>query len=266
MASLVIGIDVGAATTKALVMRDSDILGSCIIDTGASVNKACDTVIEEAMKKAGETGNKADYVVSTGWGRDGVLFADKTVSEILCHAKGARFLIPQARSIIDIGGQDSKVIGIDENGNVFSFAMNDKCAAGTGRFFEVMANVLEIKLTDIGDLALKSEDPCEISSTCTVFAETEVVAHRATGRSVEDLIGGIVQSVAKRVAVMSRQVNLKPQLIFTGGVAKNKGVKRALEACLGLEMVIPEEPQIVGALGAAIIASEEVKKKEQVPI
>ena len=260
MGSLVAGVDIGAATAKALIMNDGHILGYFIMDTGASVAKAADTVINEALERAKASRGDLGYVVATGWGRDGVPFADKKVSEIICHAKGARFLIPEAKSIIDIGGQDSKAISIDENGNVFSFAMNDKCAAGTGRFFEVMSDVLEVGLKEFGNIALKSSDPCDISSTCTVFAETEVVAHRAEGRTVEDLVAGIVWSVARRVAMMARPVNLKPELIFTGGVAKNAGVKKALEKEVGLEMLIPDEPQIVGALGAAILAKAEVNK------
>lgn len=260
MSSLVAGVDVGAATSKALIMSDSQVLGYFIMDTGASVAKASNIVVEEALKTVGASQSDLGYVVSTGWGRDGVSFADKRVSEIICHAKGARFLIPEARSIIDIGGQDSKAISVDENGNVFSFVMNDRCAAGTGRFLEVMAKVLEVELTEIGAIALKSKDPCEISSTCTVFAETEVVAYRAEGRPVEDLLAGIVRSVARRVAMMAGSVNLSPELIFTGGVAKNIGVRKALEREVGLEMVIPEEPQIVGALGAAILAKAELSK------
>ena len=256
----VVGVDVGAATAKALAMNDGQVLGYFIMSTGPSVAKASHTVLEEVLTKAGGSRSDIEYVVATGWGRDGVSFANKKVSEIICHAKGAFFLIPETKSIIDIGGQDSKAISLDENGNIFSFVMNDKCAAGTGRFFEVMAKVLEIELTEIGDMALKSKDPCEISSTCTVFAETEVVAHRATGRSVEDLIAGIVRASARRVAVMARQVNPRPVLVFSGGVAKNIGVKKALERELGLEMVIPDEPQIVGALGAAILAKAELAK------
>jgi predicted CoA-substrate-specific enzyme activase len=179
---LVLGVDIGAATAKALAMSNGQVLGYYIMATGASVAKASYTVREEVLRKAGGSQSDIECVVATGWGRDGVPFADRKASEITCHAKGAFWLIPEARSIIDVGGQDSKAISLDEKGNMLKFAMNDKCAAGTGRFFEVMAKVLEVELTEIGDIALKSEDPCVISSTCTVFAETEVVAHRAEGR------------------------------------------------------------------------------------
>lgn len=251
---LVLGVDIGAATAKALAMSDGQVLSYFIMATGASVAKASQTVCDEVLRKAGGTQSDIEYVVATGWGRDGVPFANKKVSEITCHAKGAFWLIPEARSIIDVGGQDSKAISLDDNGNISKFVMNDKCAAGTGRFFEVMAKVLEVELTDIGNIALKSGEPCVISSTCTVFAETEVVAHRAEGRSVEDLIAGIVRASAMRVAILARGVDPRPILVFTGGVAKNVGFKKALERELGLDIVIPEEPQIVGALGAAIMA------------
>ena len=258
MGSLVAGVDIGAATSKALLLSDGQVLSYFIMETGPIVAQASSTVIEEVLSRIGASRGDLKYVVSTGWGRDGVPFANKKVSEIICHAKGAHFLIPGVRSIIDIGGQDSKAISLDENGTLFSFVMNDKCAAGTGRFFEVMAKVLEVELTEIGVISLKSKKPCQISSTCTVFAETEVVAHRAEGSPVEDLLAGIIWASAKRVAVMARQVNPVPKLVFTGGVAKNVGVKKALEEQLGLEMVVPEEPQIIGALGAALLAQAEL--------
>ena len=257
---LVAGVDVGAATTKAAVMSDGCITGYVIIPTGADVEKAAKVVITESTEKSGISVGDLDYIIATGWGRRGVPFAHKTVTEIRCHAKGANFLIPETRSIIDIGGQDSKAMSIDEKGEVLSFVMNDKCAAGTGRFLEVMAGVLEVKLEEMGALSLTSKDPCMISSTCTIFAETEVVALRAQKRPREDLIAGINNAVARRVVQMGRQTSFPKEVVFTGGVAKNAGIKKALEDELGTKILVSEEPQIVGALGAALLAKVEILK------
>lgn len=251
------GVDVGAATAKTVIERDRQILAFSIIPTGYDVKLAAEQVTLEAMEIAGlpRSIDELDYVVSTGYARSAVAFAHKTTTEIICHAKGAHFMLPDARTIIDIGGQDSKAIELDDEGNVKDFFMNDKCAAGTGRFLDVMADVLQVgSIDNMGPLSLESQEPCTISSTCTIFAETEVVSLRAEGRSREDLIAGVHQAIVSRVAVMARQLNIRPTVIFTGGVAKNIGVKRALEGELGIDIVVPEEPQITGALGAALIA------------
>ena len=257
---LVAGIDVGAATAKALIMGGGSVLSYFIMPTGASVKQAAEVVFEESLRRAGVQRSNLDYVLATGWGRHGVGFANKTATEIWCHAKGIHFLIPGASSIIDIGGQDSKAINIDDEGDVVNFIMNDKCAAGTGRFCEVMAVILHLKIEDLGEIALSSDKPVSISSTCTVFAETELVAHRAEGESVENLTAGVMQSIAKRVAGMALQIRPTEKAVFTGGVAKNIGVKKFLEKELGLELIVPEEPQITGALGAALVAKTELEK------
>ncbi|MEE8471128.1 MAG: acyl-CoA dehydratase activase [Dehalococcoidia bacterium] len=185
--------------------------------------------------------------------------ANKAASEIICHARGVNLLIPAVRTVIDIGGQDSKVIQVREDGTVSDFVMNDKCAAGTGRFLEVMAGALGLDIEEMGPISLTSKEPCLISTTCTIFAETEMVSLRADGRTREDLVGGIHKAVASRVAVMGRTVGYREQVVFTGGVAKNLGVKDSLEAAIGLPILIPEEPQIVGALGAALLAGTELE-------
>ncbi|MFA4916771.1 MAG: acyl-CoA dehydratase activase [Syntrophales bacterium] len=261
-AKLYAGVDVGAATAKTVIFSDGKMLGYKVIPTGHSVSRAAMEVTKLALENAGIELNGRQfneifsYVVSTGYGRDGVQFSDKAVTEIMCHAKGVYFLIPGARSIIDIGGQDSKVIGLDENGIVSRFIMNDKCAAGTGRFLEVMAEVLGVKLANMGKEALSSNDPCKVSTTCTIFAESEVVSLRAEGRKREDLVAGIVRAVASRVAVMGRSMGFRDEVVFTGGVAKNIGVKAAFEQEIGKNIVVSDEPQIMGALGAAIYAAE----------
>lgn len=255
------GVDVGAATTKTAILNDKDMVGYCIQPTGAIVEKTIKLVTDIALEEAGIQMGQLDYVVSTGWGRSGVSFAQKSVTEIACHGAGASWLYPDVRTIIDIGGQDSKAISVDENGRVIDFTMNDKCAAGTGRFLEVISGILETHVTKIGELALKSQNPCQISSTCTVFAETEVVSNRARGRSVEDLVAGVIKSMIKRVVQMAMRVKVKDKVVFTGGVAKNVGARKFLEDELKTEVEVSPEPQIMGALGAALLARKEVVQK-----
>jgi predicted CoA-substrate-specific enzyme activase len=257
----VAGIDIGAGTAKAVIMDNEEIIGSAIVPVSGDINKAVEGVIGEALGKAGLARDKLDYTVSTGWGRDAVPFADNTTTEIICHASGVHHLIPQARTIIDIGAQDSKVIRINDKGRVADFVMNDKCAAGTGRFLEVMAHVLGLKIEEMGPLSLTSKNVCNISSTCTVFAETEVVSLRAQGKAVEDLIAGIHRSIASRVIIMGANISMGQEAVFTGGVAKNTGVQKALEEAGKLKCIVPEEPQITGALGAALIAQAESKAR-----
>lgn len=257
---LVAGVDVGAATAKTVIMSDGKILGQAVIPTGDRIVTAAEKVTRLALEKAGMWrdgfGFKTnfDYVISTGYGRHGVPFANKAVTEIICHAKGAYYLLPATRTIIDIGGQDSKAIGLDKKGDVIDFVMNDKCAAGTGRFLEVMAQVLGVTIEELGPVALTSKNPCQISSTCTIFAESEMVSLRAEGKPREDLIAGIVRAVSSRVVVMGRTVGFRRDIVFTGGVAKNIGVKEALEEEIQMEIIVPEEPQTMGALGAALLA------------
>lgn len=254
---LVAGIDVGATTAKAVILGEGGIIGYSIKPVGHDVKLVANKVIQEALEKAGLSIsiNGLNYIVSTGYARGSIDFANKTVTEIICHAKGAHFVIPSTRFIIDMGGQDSKAIEVDPEGNVTNFAMNDKCAAGTGRFLEVMAQALEVGSVDeMGPIALKSNEPCLISSTCTVFAETEVVVLRAEGKDRKDLIAGVHKAVASRVAAMVSSLTLRPDAVFTGGVAKNIGVKRFLEEEIGMELLVPDEPQFIGALGAALFA------------
>lgn len=260
----VMGVDVGAAASKALVLDGDNILGYSIKHTGADVTETAIKVAEEALRQAGIPREALDYIVSTGWGRFGVDFADRAESEIICHALGAHYFIPEAKGVIDIGGQDSKAILLDENGMVTDFIMNDKCAAGTGRFIETLCNILEIKLEDVGELALKSKNPCLMSSTCVVFAETEVVAYRAKKRPIEDIVAGVLRSLVKRVYAMACHINLhtvKKGIVFTGGTAKNPGLVKFLSEEFDTEFIIPKEPQIVGALGAALIAKQELKRR-----
>lgn len=252
------GVDVGAATAKAVVVSDGKVLGYAIMPTGHDVKLAAERVTAEALErsKVDRRIEELDYIISTGYARSAVDFSSRAVTEIICHAKGAHFLVAGVRTVIDIGGQDSKAIELDDRGNVQDFVMNDKCAAGTGRFLEVMANVLQVgSIDDMGPMSLNSREPCSVSSTCTIFAESEVVSLRAAGTSREDLIAGVHRAIASRVALMASRLDIRPHVVFTGGVAKNVGVKQALEEALGLSVAVPDEPQIIGALGAALIAA-----------
>jgi predicted CoA-substrate-specific enzyme activase len=257
------GIDIGAATTKAVILKDNSLLSFSIMPTGYSVIKAGKAAIRQALENVDISFDDLEYIISTGYGRRATSFANKAMTEIICHASGVSSVMEGIKTVIDIGGQDSKIIGLDENGNVINFAMNDKCAAGTGRFLEVMAGVLGTKIGEMGSISLTSRDPCEISSTCTIFAESEMVSLRAEGRSREDLIAGIHKAMCHRVVIMGKAVGFRKNVAFTGGVAKNVGIVKAMEAEIGVEILVPEKPQIMGALGAAILAKDELGKQAQ---
>jgi len=251
------GVDVGSLSTEAVILDDSaEIVSSAITFTGSSSRKAAERCWEEALGKAGVTGGEVNFTVSTGYGRKQVPFADKAVTEITCHARGALHFFPSARTIIDIGGQDTKTISIDSNGRVQNFLMNDKCAAGTGRFLEVMSRTLEVGLEEMGPLSLESKRGLSISNMCTVFAESEVVSLVAEGNLVEDILWGLHDSVALRTVGLLDQMGREPDIVMSGGVAKNRGVVEAIERRLGTRLYMAVEPQIVGAVGAALVARE----------
>jgi predicted CoA-substrate-specific enzyme activase len=246
------GIDVGAATTKVLLFQDGEITGYRVAATGFDFLTAARNMFDELLASTNIGREEIGKVYATGYGRNSISFADKSISEITAHAKGTSFLFPGVRGIIDVGGQDSKVIVV-EDGKVTDFLMNDKCAAGTGKFLEYTAKALEVPINDLGSLALKSLHPADITSMCTVFAESEVISLRARGITKEDIAAGLIASIAERVLVMAKRVGLKEHIAFVGGVAKNAGMKAALEKELGVTLYVPFEPQITGALGAAIV-------------
>ena len=251
---ITVGIDVGSITTKAAMVEDGKLVGDRIISTGYNAKDAGKTVFDDILADMGIATSAIDGIVSTGYGRNSVGFADKAITEITCHAVGAHYLSPDVRSVIDIGGQDSKAISIDENGGVKNFAMNDKCAAGTGRFLEVMANALQVDLEDFGKFSLSAQHPSKISSLCTVFAESEVISLISNGEKRKNIIAGIHESIASRVVAMSNRVGMTAPIMMTGGVAKNVGVLKALEAKLGQHIEVSEKTQVTGAIGAALIA------------
>jgi predicted CoA-substrate-specific enzyme activase len=252
---IVAGVDIGSLTAKAVIL-DTDILGYAIMPTGSDVTAVAEHALAAALAKAGLRRDQLAAVVSTGYGRAKVPLAEKSVTEITCDAKGAYHLFPGTRMVIDIGGQDSKVISLDQAGRVIDFAMNDKCAAGTGRFLEVMAQALELELNELGPVSLKHKKQVIISSMCTVFAESEVVSLIAEGYPKEDIINGLHQAIAKRVSAMAQSLRVEKGVTLGGGVAKNTGVVRALEQNLKVRVKVPPEPQIIAALGAAICAQE----------
>jgi (R)-2-hydroxyacyl-CoA dehydratese activating ATPase len=252
--SLVAGIDIGAATAKAVILNGTEVISSHVMPTGESIKKTAEFIMQQVLDETGLSLHDIRYIIATGYGRRKVEFSNEVITELSCHAKGVNFLIPEARTVIDIGGQDSKVIELDQNGNIGNFAMNDKCAAGTGRFLEVMARVLNADIGDIGSISLNGLEPCQISNTCTVFAESEMITLRAEGETRENILGGIHYAMAHRVVIMGNPVGFKNLIVFTGGVAKNIGMKKALQDRIRKDILVPENPQIIGALGAAIIA------------
>lgn len=255
----VAGIDSGSTTTNVAVLdRNGKIVDSAIVRTGAKAQKGAEKAME-ALKIPRE---EIASIVATGYGRKNIDFADGCITEITCHARGAFHQDPSVRTIIDIGGQDSKVIALDENGNVLTFAMNDKCAAGTGRFLENMAKVLETDLPGISEAGLSWKEDLTISSMCTVFAESEVVSLIADNKQISDIVHGLNKSVASKTIALSRRVHGKSRYMMTGGVARNKGVVQALEAMLGEPLLKPEIPDLCGAVGAALFALDALKGVE----
>ena len=253
---IVAGLDIGSITTETVILRDGEVLTSIIMPTGANSRTAGERCLSAALKKAGLKQEEVSAIVTTGYGRASFPQATKMITEITCHARGAYFVNPKTRTVIDIGGQDSKVIRLDAQGRNVDFQMNDKCAAGTGRFLEVMAHALEVKVEELGRLSLGAPRTIKISSMCTVFAESEVVSLIADDQPKEVIIRGLHDSIADRVLGMVNRVGIEEEVTLTGGVAKNEGVARALEERLGVRMFIPPEPQMIGALGAALLARD----------
>ncbi len=252
---LTAGIDIGSITAKAAIVESGKILGTRVIFTGYNAQAAGIKVYEELLSENGLAKSAVAKIVSTGYGRNSVKFADKIFTEIMAHAAGASFLDPGVKTIIDIGGQDSKAISLDEKGKVKNFVMNDKCAAGTGRFLEVMARAMEVNLDEFGAMSLQSVKPSKISSLCTVFAESEVISLIARGDKRPDIIAGIHESIAARISAMLARIGCAEPVMITGGVARNAGVVAALEKKLNVKIAVSPYAQQNGAIGAAVLAS-----------
>jgi predicted CoA-substrate-specific enzyme activase len=262
LATYFAGIDVGSTMTKAVILNEG-IIASIMGPTGPEHRRRANQVMDEALKKANLSFQSITYIVSTGYGRINVPFADKQFTEITCHAKGIASLFPEAKTIIDIGGQDVKGIKINGDGKIIDFAMNDKCAAGTGRFIEVIADSLGVPLDKVGGLSLQSKNPAKISNICTIWAQQEVAASLAEGVPIFDLLAGVHQSLADRIIRMVNRLKVEEAVIVTGGGAKNKGLLKAFSEQLGYQILVPEEPLITGALGAALLGREIVEKAQQ---
>jgi predicted CoA-substrate-specific enzyme activase len=248
------GLDIGSLSTNVVIIGPQGIMGYSIVPTGSYIHRAVQSGLELALKHAAMNRSDISAIVATGYGRLNLPFPARQVTEITCHGRGATCLFPKTRTVIDLGGQDSKVIALDERGRVADFVMNDKCAAGTGRFLEVMAGALETRLEELGQLSLQARKQVSISSMCTVFAESEVVSLIAQGANREDIIGGLHDSIASRIFRMAKRLPIEKEITFTGGVAKNVGMIQALRNRFKAPINLPDEPQIVGALGAALIA------------
>ena len=252
------GIDSGSTSTNAVILDSGrNIVGFYVVPTGVKISDSAKKALDIALEKAGLKFSDIKRTVTTGYGRSGIDFRERDVTEITCHATGAHFLNPAVRTVIDIGGQDSKVIHLDETGAVLDFVMNDKCAAGTGRFLEMMAQSLSLSLQEMSKYGLSWKEEITISSMCSVFAQSEVVSLIAADKNLEDIVHGLNRSVAMKVLALGGKGKMKKEYMMTGGVAKNIGVVREIEAQLGTRILVPREPEICGALGAALIAAED---------
>ena len=250
-----VGIDIGSITTKIALAQNGRPVYSDLAFSGYNMEKAWREIYEKMLEETKTRAADISAVIATGYGRNSVGIADRKITEITCHAAGATYFFPKAKAVIDIGGQDSKCIRIGANGQVADFVMNDKCAAGTGRFLEVMARALEVDLTDFAVLSKKAAKPVIISSMCTVFAESEVISMIARGEERENIIAGIHESIASRMVSMMNRTGVDKPVAMTGGVSKNPGMRAAIEKKIGTRLLVPEQAQVCGAIGAAILGA-----------
>ncbi len=255
------GCDVGSLTAKAVVLNRRTILGQAVIKASSHPEEAADEVMSRALAQAGIPRSEVRCCVGTGYGRNKIPFLDHAVSEITCHGRGAQWLLPSARTVIDIGGQDCKALRLDRDGTVLKFTTNDKCAAGTGRFLEVMARLLGLSLDELGTMGgTPSGEPLSLSSTCTVWVQAEVIRHLNCRRPIDEISDAINRAMAGRVAILANSVGVDKDVCMTGGVAKNQGVVRHLERLLGVRIKrLRIDPQLTGALGAALVARQHLE-------
>ena len=253
------GVDVGSTQTKAIIINeDREIVGRCLTDTGANVVIAAENAFAEALKTSGIREEEVEYVIGTGYGRYRVTFGNTQVTEISCHARGAAQMFPGTKTVLDMGGQDTKAIRVSPKGEVLDFCMNDKCAAGTGRFLGAAAAALDIPLSELGNVAMKAERPVKISTTCTVFAESEVLSWLGKGKKIEDILWGVHLSIASRSTALLRRVGIEHEITFTGGVTKNAGMIKSLEQALKTKLNVSDDSHYMGALGAALFALDHI--------
>ncbi|MBL8988578.1 MAG: acyl-CoA dehydratase activase [Gemmatimonadales bacterium] len=254
------GVDVGSTQTKAVIIdEDLRIVGRALLDTGANVVKAAEDAYLTALREHGIEEREVEFVVGTGYGRYRVTFGNTQVTEISCHGRGAVHMFPNTRTVVDMGGQDTKAIRVAADGQILDFCMNDKCAAGTGRFLGAAAAALGLPLADLGPMSLRSDKPVKISTTCTVFAESEVLAWIGKGKKIDDILRGVHVSIASRSVALLRRVGIEDEVTFTGGVSRNLGMVRAIEERLGKTLNYSEDSHFMGALGAALFAMDHVR-------
>ena len=254
------GVDVGSTQTKAVILdEDRRIVARALIATGANVTRAGENAFVEACRTAGLAREAVGYVVGTGYGRYKVTFGDAQITEITCHARGAQSLFPATRTVIDMGGQDTKAIKVGPDGAVVDFSMNDKCAAGTGRFLSAAADVTGVGLDEIGPLALAAQNPVRLTSVCTVFVESDIMSYLAQRKTIEDILGGVHKAIAARTMSLVRRVGVEDEVTFTGGVSRNVGMVRALEGVLGRPLNVSDDGHFMGAIGAAHFALERAR-------
>ena len=256
------GVDVGSTQTKAVIMEDNGggprLVARALVDTGANVQKAAEHGFHAACHEAAIPSQDVGFVVGTGYGRYKITFGNAQMTEITCHARGAAFLCPGTRTVIDMGGQDSKAISIGANSEVLDFVMNDKCAAGTGRFLANAADVMGISLDEVGPLSLQGKQPVKITTVCTVFVESDILSYLAQGKKPEDILNGVHLAIARRTVSLARRVPIEPQIALTGGVARNVGMVKALEQVLNATLQVSSEAHFTGAIGAALFALEKM--------
>jgi (R)-2-hydroxyacyl-CoA dehydratese activating ATPase len=255
---IVAGCDIGSLTAKAVIMRDGDILAAEAIRARRDPEESAMEIIKLALNKAGLAMDDIEYCVGTGYGRKHIPFVNAIESEIACHARGAAWQVPSVRTVIDIGGQDCKAIKLDEKGKVTRYVYNDKCASGTGRFLEIIAGALEIKLEDMGRVGGTSLKKLTLSNQCVVFAETEIISLVNEGAEIPDIVNALHYAVANRAASLAKSIVVEADVVMSGGVAMNQGMFNALENILGLRMQVVSNPQVNGAIGAAILAKEKL--------
>ncbi len=253
------GVDVGSTQTKAVIVDEGKhIVGRCLTDTGANVIRAAENAFQQALLDGNLREEEVEYVVGTGYGRYKVTFGNTQVTEISCHGRGAVHMFPGTRTVVDMGGQDTKAIRVSTTGEILDFCMNDKCAAGTGRFLGAASSALDIPIEELGPTALRGERPVKISTTCTVFAESEVLSWLGRGKKIDDILLGVHQSIAARSAGLLRRVGIEEEVTFTGGVARNLAMISTLNERLGLEVNVSDESHFMGALGAALFALDHI--------
>jgi predicted CoA-substrate-specific enzyme activase len=255
------GVDVGSTQCKAIIMADNGgvkIVGRALVDTGANVLTAAENGFRQACEVAGISTSDVGFVVGTGYGRYKITFGNTQMTEISCHARGAHFLFPNTHTVIDMGGQDAKAIAVGPSGEVLDFVMNDKCAAGTGRFLSNAADVMGVSLDEVGPLSQKGKNPVKITTVCTVFVESDILSYLSMGKKPEDILNGVHLAIAKRTVSLARRVPIEPAITMTGGVSRNIGMVKALEAVLGTTLQVGPEAHYTGAIGAALFALEKM--------